>query len=330
MTASPGMADDIEDLLHQGHPVETVVRMVGENDPPGTREDVMAVLRDRDIDLDASGRIPRMKRSTAPRALRKLAAPVAAAPSELADRAAAPETVEITKPTRTQRSARGPKRPPKPSPPVPDPLTGAPLPTEPPSPAEALAEQAELDVPIRSLADAERDVAALRLEDAREIRAQVDKMAPRVLADGWSINPQFVAIESSLRTRHGIPSYVPELDGPGKYRPTRQSCPAADGAPCSLPAEAPGCCLSAPPPFVQGPLALDTALTAPEPAAATTRHDGVDLDEWLDVASRSTSPAVRALAEEAAELAEQLHDVLDDMVRAEQDAAHPTEPEPAA
>ena len=78
------LADDIEDLLHQGHPLETVVRMVGENDPPGTRDDVLAVLRDREIDLDASGRIPRMKRITTPRALRAAIRATAAPPAPAA------------------------------------------------------------------------------------------------------------------------------------------------------------------------------------------------------------------------------------------------------
>ncbi|TKJ24344.1 hypothetical protein [Blastococcus sp. CCUG 61487] len=50
-------------------------------------------------------------------------------------------------------------------------------------------------------------------------RARVDEMAPRVDRDG-SIYAQHVAIEQTLREKHGHPSYVAELDGPGKFRPT--------------------------------------------------------------------------------------------------------------
>lgn len=53
---------------------------------------------------------------------------------------------------------------------------------------------------------------------AETIRARVDEMAPRVNEDG-SINARHVAIEQTLRERHDVPSYVAELDGPGKFRP---------------------------------------------------------------------------------------------------------------
>lgn len=53
---------------------------------------------------------------------------------------------------------------------------------------------------------------------AEAIRARVDEMAPRVNEDG-TINARFVAIEQSLREQHGLPNYVAELDGPGKFRP---------------------------------------------------------------------------------------------------------------
>lgn len=51
-----------------------------------------------------------------------------------------------------------------------------------------------------------------------EIRAHVDNLAPRVNENG-SINATHVAIEQSLRDRYDHPSYIAELDGPGKYRP---------------------------------------------------------------------------------------------------------------
>lgn len=52
-----------------------------------------------------------------------------------------------------------------------------------------------------------------------EIRAKADQRAPRTLVDG-SINPQHVAIESTLRGRYGHPGYIADLDGPGRYRIT--------------------------------------------------------------------------------------------------------------
>lgn len=54
---------------------------------------------------------------------------------------------------------------------------------------------------------------------AEAIRAHVDDMGvPRVHDDG-TINAQFVALEQTLRERHGVPKYVASLDGPGKFRP---------------------------------------------------------------------------------------------------------------
>lgn len=53
-----------------------------------------------------------------------------------------------------------------------------------------------------------------------ECRAYADACTPRVLADGYTINAQHVAIESTLRRKHGHPSYIADLDGPGRYRPT--------------------------------------------------------------------------------------------------------------
>lgn len=62
------------------------------------------------------------------------------------------------------------------------------------------------------------------LAAAEEIRAQVDAMESRTSATG-GINATHVAIEQTLRTRAGLPSYVAELDGPGKFLP-----PAEDSA----------------------------------------------------------------------------------------------------
>lgn len=53
---------------------------------------------------------------------------------------------------------------------------------------------------------------------AEEIRAQVDAIAPRTHPDGL-INAQHVSIEQTLRRTHGLPTYIDELDGPGKFRP---------------------------------------------------------------------------------------------------------------
>jgi hypothetical protein len=54
---------------------------------------------------------------------------------------------------------------------------------------------------------------------ADEVRAAADRMAPRTHPDG-RINAAHVAIEQTLRDRHGLPGYIAELDGPGRYRPT--------------------------------------------------------------------------------------------------------------
>lgn len=50
-----------------------------------------------------------------------------------------------------------------------------------------------------------------------EIRELADSMTPRTKPNG-DINPQHVAIESTLRSQHGHPQYLAELDGPGRYR----------------------------------------------------------------------------------------------------------------
>ena len=63
--------------------------------------------------------------------------------------------------------------------------------------------------------------------DGEAIRARADEMAPRVNADG-SINATHVAIEQTLRQREGLPSYIAELDGPGKFRPAAPSEPPAE------------------------------------------------------------------------------------------------------
>lgn len=60
----------IEDLFYQGHPVDHIVT-VG-TDVGWSRDDVMAVLREHQWDLDGSGRLPRSKRLTIPRGLRGL------------------------------------------------------------------------------------------------------------------------------------------------------------------------------------------------------------------------------------------------------------------
>lgn len=58
-----------------------------------------------------------------------------------------------------------------------------------------------------------------------ECRAYADACCPRVLEDGWTINAQHVAIEQSLRRMHGHPSYIGDLDGPGRYRPSPSELP---------------------------------------------------------------------------------------------------------
>lgn len=62
-----------------------------------------------------------------------------------------------------------------------------------------------------------------------EIRQRVDATHPRTLPDG-SINAAHVADESTLRRRHGWPSYIDRLDGPGRFRlppaPVDGACPA--------------------------------------------------------------------------------------------------------
>lgn len=57
---------------------------------------------------------------------------------------------------------------------------------------------------------------------ARALRVQADAQAPRVTPEDL-INPQHVVIEQTLRQRYALPSYFPELDGPGRFRPTHAS-----------------------------------------------------------------------------------------------------------
>lgn len=83
MTAS-GPAPLIEELFCQGHPLEHVVA-VG-LDVGWSRADVMAVLRDRQWDLDGSGRLPRSKRVTVPQGLRAARPLAPAAPPTQARR----------------------------------------------------------------------------------------------------------------------------------------------------------------------------------------------------------------------------------------------------
>lgn len=51
-----------------------------------------------------------------------------------------------------------------------------------------------------------------------EIRARADATTTRVLDDG-QINALHVAVEQTLREQHGHPSYIADLDGPGRFRP---------------------------------------------------------------------------------------------------------------
>jgi hypothetical protein len=53
---------------------------------------------------------------------------------------------------------------------------------------------------------------------ATAVRAAVDATCPRVLPDG-RINARHVAIESTWREQYALPSYLPELDGPGSFVP---------------------------------------------------------------------------------------------------------------
>lgn len=70
MTAAESAAPLIEELFCEGQPLAHVLAAGGENG--WSRDDVMAVLRDRQWDLDPSGRLPRSKRTTLPRGLRGL------------------------------------------------------------------------------------------------------------------------------------------------------------------------------------------------------------------------------------------------------------------
>jgi len=60
----------IEELFCQGNRLEDILRAGPDNG--WTRDDVMAVLQQRQWDLDGSGRLPRSKRNTLPRGLRGL------------------------------------------------------------------------------------------------------------------------------------------------------------------------------------------------------------------------------------------------------------------
>lgn len=51
-----------------------------------------------------------------------------------------------------------------------------------------------------------------------EIRELVDRWHSRV-TDAGEINAAHAAMESTLRDQHGHPSFIAELDGPGKFRP---------------------------------------------------------------------------------------------------------------
>lgn len=65
--------------------------------------------------------------------------------------------------------------------------------------------------------------------NADEIRARTDAMTSRTLGDG-RINAQHVAIEQSLRTEHGLPSFIARLDGPGCFLPVK----SAPDRPCGV------------------------------------------------------------------------------------------------
>lgn len=70
MTVPASPAVPIEELFCRG---ETFDRIVSTGQVDGwSRDDVLAVLKDRQWDLDGSGRIPRGKRVTSPVALRSL------------------------------------------------------------------------------------------------------------------------------------------------------------------------------------------------------------------------------------------------------------------
>lgn len=66
-----------------------------------------------------------------------------------------------------------------------------------------------------------------------ECRAYADACTPRVHGDG-SINAQHVAIEQTLRRKHGHPSFIAELDGPGRYRPAPAEVPTVMRLECRV------------------------------------------------------------------------------------------------
>lgn len=64
---------------------------------------------------------------------------------------------------------------------------------------------------------ARRTMSTADLATAAEVRRSVDAAYPRTNPDG-SINAAHVAMEQTLRERHGLPSYLAHLDGPGRFR----------------------------------------------------------------------------------------------------------------
>jgi hypothetical protein len=282
---APELRARIEDAFNAGQPIETIVGQVAE------RCTVLDVLRLNGWDLDGSGRLPRSKRTTVPRGLRGLPpAPV--------------------KPSTTTTSRHRT--------PVPDLLDGHPLPTEPPTPTAAAAEQAALDVPIGDPPErwlpplddprlpemaGSITVSGDTIARATEIRERVDAMAPRANESG-GVNTQHVAMEQTLRERAGLPSYIPELDGPGNFLPD-----PPDPEPIPTPAT---------PPPVNTERPQRPRRRPPVPLAIRGRRpDGRDLDDWLDEASRSPCRAVAVAALRAHNRAIDLHDALDELVRAE-------------
>lgn len=91
MTTIDSPAPLIEDLFCKGHSLEHIIG-VG-LDVGWSREDVIAVLRDRQWDLDGSGRLPRSKRITSPQGLR---APWPSAPTASPARPTSPRARDAT------------------------------------------------------------------------------------------------------------------------------------------------------------------------------------------------------------------------------------------
>lgn len=63
--------------------------------------------------------------------------------------------------------------------------------------------------------------------NAAEIRVYVDRVCSRTNADG-TLNAQHVALESTLRERHGLASWIAEFDGPGRFYPDAERISAHD------------------------------------------------------------------------------------------------------